>query len=105
MILVYEKPAYATLERMKVYVLYRPNSEYSRQVEEYVYEFRRREHGRRVELVDLDTREGAAMASLYDVVRYPAILATADDGRALKVWQGTEEVPPTMNDLAYYARA
>lgn len=88
---------------MKLYVLYRPNTEQARSVEEYVREFKRRDQTREVEMVSLDTREGAAMASLYDIVRYPAFLAAGDDGRVMKIWQGTDEVPPLMNELAFYS--
>lgn len=87
---------------MKVLILYRPNSEHSRLVEEFASDFKRREPSRRIELTSVDTRGGAALASLYDIVQYPAILATTDDGQLLKYWQG--EQLPLMNDVAAYAR-
>lgn len=66
-----------------------------------MHEFERRMPGRKVEMISLNGREGAAMASLYDVVQYPAILATTDDGRLLQWWQG--EQLPLMNEVAAYA--
>ena len=87
---------------MKVYVLYRPRSEHSRLVEEFVHEFEHRSVDRRLEVLDIDSRDGSATASLYDVLSYPAILALTDDGQMLKSWIG-EEVPPLMDELAYYA--
>lgn len=86
---------------MKVVVLYRPNSEYARMTEEFVNEFERRSWGRKVELVSLDTRDGAAMASLYDIISYPAILAIKDDGQLMKNWEG--QPFPLFNEVAAYA--
>lgn len=85
---------------MKVVLLYRPNSEHARKVEDFVRDFIRQNSNRKVDLMSLDTREGAATASIYDVVRYPAFLALSDDGQVLKEWQG--EDMPIMNELAYY---
>ncbi len=86
---------------MKVVVLYRPNSEYSRMAEDFANEFQRRSWGRKVELVSLDTRDGAATASLYDIVRYPAILAIKDDGQLVKNWEG--DPMPLFNEVAAYS--
>lgn len=86
---------------MKIVVLYRSNSDHGRAVEEYVHEYRSRHQGARVEVLKLESREGSAMASLYDVMSYPTIMALANDGSVLKSWQGTEL--PLMDDLAYYS--
>lgn len=86
---------------MKVVVLYRPNSEHARTVEEFADELTRRNHGGKVELVSIDTRDGSATASLYDVMQYPAILALQDNGQLLKEWQGS--TMPLLNDVSYYA--
>lgn len=82
-------------------MLYRPNSEHGRQVEDYVRDFKRRYPDIKLELLLIDSREGSAMASLYDIVRYPGILALADDGSATMVWQGDEL--PLMDEVAGYA--
>lgn len=82
-------------------MLYRPNSEHSRKVEDYVKNFIRINRDRKIDLVSLDTREGSATASIYDVVEYPAVLALSDDGSVLRNWQG--EQMPLINELAYYA--
>ena len=82
-------------------ILYRPNSEHERNVEEFVHEFKRREPSRHIDLISLDAKEGATMAALYDIVQYPAILAMTDDGQLLQWWQG--EQLPLMNEVAAYA--
>ncbi len=84
---------------MKVVALYRPKSEFSRTVEEYANDFYRVK-GYELELVSLDTFEGADMARLYDIVQYPAILVVAGDGTLQRVWQG--EQLPLMDEVAGY---
>jgi hypothetical protein len=88
---------------MKVLVLYRPNSEHGRVTEEFIHDFQRRHQDERLEALNLDTREGSSMASLYDVMQYPAILVVQDDGYVQRIWQG--EVLPLMDEVAAYARA
>jgi hypothetical protein len=84
---------------MKAVMLYRPDSEASRTVEEYVRDF---EHsrGRQIELVSLNTREGVATASLYDMMQSPGLLVLRDDGQLVRDWQGAPL--PLMNELAGY---
>lgn len=84
---------------MKICVIYHPRSEHGRLVEEYAQDFNRT-YSRPVELLSLETREGAAMASLYDVVRYPAVLALAHDGHLQKMWEGDQL--PQMDEVAGY---
>ena len=89
---------------MKLLILYRPESEHSRVVEEFVRDFERQyEAGQRIELMNLNTRDGAATASIYDIMSYPAILALAEDGRVLNVWQGMPL--PLMDEVAGYSYA
>ena len=85
---------------MKVVILYRLDSEHGRRVEEFVHEFRRLHSSVVIEQKDIDTREGAETAQLYDITSPPAILALKDDGSVLNSWQG--EILPLMNDVASY---
>lgn len=85
---------------MKVVILYKPNSEGSRVVEEFAREFSRRYEDRRLDLVSVDTRDGSATATLYDVMKWPTVLALADDGQIIHEWQG--ESMPLMNEVSYY---
>ena len=84
---------------MKVVVLYRPDSEYSRITEEFVRDYQA-QHETRLELLSLDTRDGIALATLYDVMQYPAILIVQNDGFLTKLWQGTQF--PRMEEVASY---
>jgi hypothetical protein len=87
---------------VKLLVLYRPESEHTSAVESFVRDYQSRyDSGRKLEMVSLNTRDGAATASLYDIMEYPAILALANDGSVLNVWQG---IPmPLMDEVAGYA--
>lgn len=87
---------------MKVLVLYRPNSEHGRLVEEFIHDFQHQHHGERLEVLNIDTRDGSATASLYDVMQYPAILVLQSDGYAQKIWEGDHL--PLMDEVASYAR-
>jgi hypothetical protein len=88
---------------MKVLVLYRPNSEHGREVEEFIHDFQIRHRDERLEVLNIDTRDGSATASLYDVMRYPAILVLQTDGYLQKSWQGDQL--PMMDEVASYAHA
>ena len=89
------------IAHMKVLVLYRPDSEHATATESFVRDFKRQhDMGSRLELLSIDTREGAATASLYDIMAYPIVLAIAVVGRVLNVWPGPGV--PLMVELAGY---
>lgn len=85
---------------MKVCILYHPQSDHARRVEEYANDFQRIK-GKQIELLSLETREGAELATLYDIVRYPAVIARRDNGELLKHWEGDEL--PLMDEVAAYS--
>lgn len=84
---------------MRIVVLYRTNSEQERSVIEFEREYNRRTN-RVLQLLDINTRDGAAMASLYDIMQFPCVLALANDGQILQMWQG--EHMPLINEVTYY---
>lgn len=89
---------------MRLLILYRPNSEHSAQIEGFAHDFQRQHDiGKKLELLSLSTRDGAATASLYDVMAYPAILVLADDGSVLTSWEG--DALPLMDEVAGYLSA
>ena len=87
---------------MKVLILYRPNSEHARRIEEFIHDYQNRHEGDRLEILDIDSREGIAAASLYDIMQYPAIVVTRQDGSVQQAWQGDL---PLMSEVASYAMA
>lgn len=83
-------------------MLYRPNSEYARGVETFVHDFNRLHEGvgRRVEVQNVDTRDGASLMSLYDIMQQPALLVLGDDGQIIHHWVGPQL--PLMDEVASY---
>ena len=73
---------------MRLVALYRTNSEQARPMYEFIEMFRRRYPDKIIQELDLDTRQGAAEADLYGIMRYPALVATGFDGRVLGLWEG-----------------
>ncbi len=88
---------------MRVLILYRPQSEHGRLVEEFVHDFQARSGFKHLEVLNIDTREGGAIASLYDVMEYPAVLVVQADGMLQKSWVGGNL--PLMDEVAAYATA
>lgn len=86
---------------MKVLLLYRPNSQHGRICEEFVRDYQRNGHSGQIEAMHIDTREGSAAASLYDIVQYPTLLITRNDGSIVRTWEG--ELLPLQNEVAAYA--
>ncbi len=74
---------------MKVCILYHPQSEFARGIEEFAREFEART-GKKPELISLETRDGAATATLYDIVQYPCTIVLGNDGQVQKVWEGSQ---------------
>ncbi len=83
---------------MRVFILYRPNSEHERKVTDFVRDFSKRTQSE-IELVSLDTAEGSDKAKLYDIVRYPAVIAVNEAGILQSLWQGEL---PLINELSYF---
>lgn len=84
---------------MSVLVVYKPVSEHARVVEEFLHEFEKRT-ARTLETVDPDTIRGSEICRLYDVVEYPTVIATAEDGRMQHTWRG---VPmPLIDEVGSY---
>lgn len=85
---------------MKTIILYRPKSEAATAVETFAHDFKARHETVKLELVNVDEREGVALASLYDIMRFPAVMALATDGTLLHLWEGEEL--PLMDEIASY---
>lgn len=83
----------------KVIVIYKPQGENARAVEDYMRDFYR-QTGRELEVLDPESREGADMCRVYDIVEYPSMLAMSDDGQLQNSWRGLPL--PTINEVSYY---
>ncbi len=85
---------------MRVVIIYRSKSEHERMVLDFETEFEHRT-GHKIEMVDVDTRDGSAMANLYDIMQYPAVLAVDQYGSIQQVWRINQSMP-LINEVSYY---
>jgi hypothetical protein len=83
---------------MRLTVLYRDNSEHARSVFEFIEMLRRRYPDKKADLLDIDTRQGAAEAVLHGIMQYPAFVVTSIDGRVLQQWEGLPT--PLIDEVA-----
>ena len=83
---------------MRVVCVWRDNTDYAREVSDWLREFEMR--GQEIESLDPDTPEGESFRLAYDVVQYPTVLALDDSGRVLQGWRGTPM--PRFDEVSYY---
>jgi hypothetical protein len=86
---------------MKAYVIYKNESDHARAVLDYMRDFERKT-GRKLEVVDPETREGDAFCRTYDILEYPTILATDNNGVMQQQWRGLPL--PLMDEVSYYTQ-
>lgn len=86
---------------MSVLIVYKPVSEHAREVEEYLFEFERRT-SKKLEIVDPETRLGADLCRVYDVVEYPTVLALSEDRQVRNMWRGLPL--PLIDEVSYYVQ-
>lgn len=84
---------------MKTILFYRPNSEHASTVEQYVRDFAQRT-GKQLPVMDVDSREGIDLCRLYDVVKYPTIIAIDNTGQELQRWDG--DMLPQIGEVSFY---
>lgn len=85
---------------MKVVIVYRNESDHAREVIDYLRDFER-QTGRTIATLDPDSKDGIDTCRAYDIVQYPTVMATSDDGHLLNTWVGTPL--PTISEVSYYA--
>lgn len=88
---------------MKIVVLWNEQTDYAREVRDWLRDFEHDTGGKKIESLDPETREGQDFAQVYDVVEYPSILAVEDDGQLLQMWRGTPL--PQIEQVAYWAES
>lgn len=88
---------------MKMIIIYRPDSEHSRSVEDFINEFERSYNGGlELEVKNIDTSEGGSLARLYDIVSYPGYLVVDNQGSPIRIWQGGER--PILSEVVGIGR-
>lgn len=84
---------------MRVVVVYKEETDYARQVNDYLRDFTR-QTGHELETMDPDTPGGASFCRAYDIVEYPTLIALSDDGALQNMWRGLPL--PTVSEVSYY---
>jgi hypothetical protein len=84
---------------MKIVIVYRDESDYAREVLDYIRDFNR-QTGHMLPTLDPDSSEGAELCRTYDIVEYPSVLATTDNGILQNMWRGLPL--PTISELSFY---
>lgn len=84
---------------MRVVVVYKENTDYAHEVNDYLHDFER-QTGHLLETLDPETPEGIQFCETYDIVEYPSIIALSDDGSLQNFWHGLPM--PTISELSFY---
>ncbi len=86
---------------MRVVVVYKEQTDYARQVLDYLRDF---EHqtGHVLETIDPETAAGVDFCKTYDLMEFPTMVALSDDGSIQNSWQGLPL--PTISEVSYYVQ-
>lgn len=86
---------------MRVVVLYKDQTDYARQVTDYLRDFER-QTGHALEVMDPESGEGISFTGAYDILEFPTIVALSDDGYLQNHWRGLPL--PTISEVSYYVQ-
>lgn len=86
---------------MRVVVVYKQQRDYTRQVEDFLVDFKR-QTGHDLETLDPESLEGISVTSTYDILEFPALLAISDNGQLQNSWKGLPL--PTLSEVSYYVQ-
>ncbi len=84
---------------MYLAILYHPNNEYSRATEELAHELKF-QTDKKIEFIDVDTKDGVEKVANYGIVDYPAFVVLTDDGQPYFMWEGPSL--PSTTEVASY---
>ena len=84
---------------MRVLVVTKDETDYARQVSDYIRDFTR-QTGHELETLNPETRDGIGFCQTYDIMQYPTIIALSDSGQMLNKWVGLPL--PTISEVSFY---
>ena len=87
---------------MRIVAVYHEYSDHAREVVEWIDQFERRS-GRAVEQIDPDTPEGETFCAAREILQYPTITVTDEDGKPYEIWSGSP-LPVIDEVMGYVAR-
>jgi len=86
---------------MRVVVVYKDETDYARQVTDFLRDFKR-QTGHDLEILDPETPEGISFCKTYDLMQYPTLIAISSDGVMQNTWPGLPL--PTISEVSYYVQ-
>lgn len=86
---------------MRVVVVYKDQTDYARQVIEYLRDFQH-QTGHTLEVLDPESPAGIDFCKVYDIMQIPTMVAISDDGIIQNAWQGLPL--PTISEVSYYVQ-
>ncbi len=87
---------------MRVVVIYKDQTDYARQVSDYVRDFER-QTGHVLDTLDPESAEGIGFCGTYDILEYPTVVALSDGGQLQNQWRGLPL--PTISEVSYYVQS
>lgn len=86
---------------MRVVVVYKQQTDYTRQVDDFLFDFKRlTSHD--LETLDPESSAGISFCETYDIMEYPTIVALSSDGQMQNQWKGLPL--PTLSEVSYYVQ-
>jgi hypothetical protein len=85
---------------MRLSIIYQPESEHTRKVEDFVHDFFKLHPENPVQLIDANSQAATPLIETYDIMQYPAFMVTTDDGRLQNMWSGGTF--PMMDEVMGY---
>jgi len=86
---------------MRVVMVYKDQTDYARQVTDYLRDFKR-QTGHDLEELDPESPAGIDFCRTYDLMILPAMLALSDAGVLQNSWLGLPL--PTISEVSYYVQ-
>ncbi len=86
---------------MRVIVIYKDQTDYARQVLDYLRDFQR-QTGHELEVMDPESLAGIDFCRTYDIMAMPTMIALSDDGALQNSWSGLPL--PTISEVSYYVQ-
>ena len=87
---------------MRIVAIYKEFSDHAREMEEWIDQFERRS-GQTIEQLDPESPDGETFCIPRDIVQYPTIAVTGEDGKTYEMWSGSP-LPVIDEVMGYIAR-
>lgn len=86
---------------MRVVVVFKDNTDYAREVIDYMHDFKT-QTGHDLETLDPETPAGVDFCRVYDLMQFPTLIAVSNDGQVQNMWVG--KPLPTISEVSYYVQ-